>query len=41
MKLTVGNILLLCALGGILLLCAVGFIGYYTFVAVWDYFHKL
>lgn len=41
MKLTVGNILLLCALGGILIWCAVGFIGYYTFVAVWDYVHKL
>ncbi|MDV0623707.1 hypothetical protein RZO95_17295 [Klebsiella variicola subsp. variicola] len=41
MKLTVGNVLLLCALGCIIIWVAAGFIGYYTFVAAWDYFHKL
>ncbi|MEM0606024.1 hypothetical protein AAFL38_26240 [Klebsiella grimontii] len=41
MKLTVGNVLLLCALGGIVIWVALGFIGYYTVIAAWDYFHKL
>jgi uncharacterized membrane protein YuzA (DUF378 family) len=39
MKLTVGNILLLCMLGCIVWV-AVGFIGYYTVIAALDYFNK-
>jgi hypothetical protein len=35
MKLTVGNILLLCVLGCIVIWVAVGFIGYYTVIAAW------
>jgi hypothetical protein len=39
MKLTVGNILY-CRTGLYSHLVAVGFIGYYTVMAFWDYFHK-
>ena len=40
MKLTVGNIRLLCMLGCIVIWVAVGFIGYYTVIAALDYFNK-
>lgn len=40
MKLTVGNVLLLCALGCIVIWVAGGFIGYYTVIAVLEHFHK-
>lgn len=40
MNLTVGNILLLCALGCVVIWVAVGFIGYYTVSAALDYFNK-
>ncbi|CAH5766622.1 hypothetical protein ACNHIR_04240 [Klebsiella michiganensis] len=40
MKLTVGNILLLCVLGCVAIWVAVGFIGYYTVIAVLNYFNK-
>ncbi|MFQ9623483.1 MAG: hypothetical protein ACLR17_20375 [Enterobacteriaceae bacterium] len=40
MKLTVGNILLLCVLDCVVIWVAFGFIGYYTVIAVLDYFNK-
>lgn len=40
MKLTVGNILLLCVLGCIVIWVTVGFISYHTVSAALDYFNK-